>query len=568
MGVYIIERSVKDVNSNKVIDMRHFYDLQLRMLSSLILAALLLFSLSSKASNKEQETPYRQMYCEVAVIGGGAGGVGAAIEAARHGKHVVLFEKGVSLGGLATNGYVPQVAGNVEGICLEFAKRMDTLGYLKHQDKQAGEYHSPVFDPEMGKIVLEEMVQRAGARIMYDCTCFKVIMNEDGTRIERALFQTKGGYLSVRADMFIDATGDAIVANMAGVPNEVGGQDFAGLNMSTTMGTRWAGANLEKYMQAEKNHKREQKAQGRKPSSLVYDLESKAIAQGRLVRHICNPIVGFFRVVLPGCEMTNADFVTFSFHSYYCRNTDPEDISRQIIEQHRMMRDFQEFLRADVPGFENVKLIGTGSLPGVRDSRRIFGEYMLTSEDVATGRKFEDGIARFPNMFDTHHPTSDAMVFMRHIHMDAQADHGSGVTEQRKEPAKMHPFFEPDGIQVRVNPRDWCDIPYRCLIPRFVDNLLAVGRCCSTEFHANGAIRIIGPAMSTGQAAGLAAAMSLESGKRPRDIDGKLVRKRLIEEGVALDKAPGGYWKEVREQQGRIVVTPLDAAKVVGQKKR
>lgn len=527
-----------------------------------------IISVCSLSNATDDSLAIHQMYCDVAVIGGGAGGVGAAIEAARHGKHVILFEKGVSLGGLATNGYVPQIAGNVEGICLEFAKRMDNLGYLKHQDKEDGEYHSPVFDPEMGKIVLEEMVQRAGARIMYDCTCFKAIMNEDGTRIERALFQTKGGYLSVRADIFIDATGDAILADMAGVPYETGGQDFAGLNMSTTLGSRWSGANLVKYQQAEDDYKREQRALGRKTVSLVYDLESKAIEEGRLVRHICNPFAGFFRVILPGCQMTDADFVTFSFHSYYCRNTDPEDISRQVIEQHRLMRDFQSFLRSDVPGFERVKLIGTGSQPGVRDSRRIFGEYMLTAEDVASGRKFDDGIARFPNMFDTHHPTSDQMVFIRHIHMDPKVDHGSGVTLQRDEPAQMHPFFEPEGEQVRVNPRDWCDIPYRCLVPKVVDNLLAVGRCCSTEFHANGAIRIIGPAMSTGQAAGLAAAMALDDKIRPRDIDGKLVRQHLISEGVALDKAPDGYWKEVREQEGRIVVTPSDAAKIVGQKRR
>lgn len=537
-------------------------------ISAIAVAAAILLTHSSGASSPENETPRHRMYCEVAVIGGGAGGIGAAVEAARHGKHVAIFEKGVSLGGLATNGYVPQIAGNVEGICLEFAERMDELGYLKHHDKEDGEYHSPVFDPEMGKIVLEEMVQRAGVRIMYDCTCFKAEMSKDGTRIERALFQTKGGYLSVSADIFIDATGDAILADMAGVPNEVGGQDFAGLNMSTTLGSRWTGADLERYQQAEAEYKQEQRTLGRKPVSLVYDLETKAIEEGRLVRHVCNPFAGFFRVILPGCEMTDADFVTFSFHSYYCHNTDPEDISRQIIEQHRLMRDFQAFLRSDVPGFERVKLIGTGSQPGVRDSRRIFGEYMLTAEDVATGRKFDDGIARFPNMFDTHHPTSDDMVFIRHIHMDREADTGSGITLQKDEPARMHPFFEPEGKQVRVNPRDWCDIPYRCLVPRIVDNLLAVGRCCSTEFHANGAIRIIGPAMSTGQAAGLAAAMALDEKKRPRDIDGKSVRKQLIDEGVALDRAPGGYWKEIREQQGRIVVTPSDAAKILGQKKR
>lgn len=509
-----------------------------------------------------------QMYCDVAVIGGGAGGVGAAIEAARHGKHVILFEKGVSLGGLATNGYVPQIAGNVEGICLEFARRMDELGYLKHQDKEDGEYHSPVFDPEMGKMVLEEMVQRAGARIMYDCTCYKAVMNRDGTLIEQVLFHTKGGDLSVKASLFIDTTGDAILSDMAGVPYETGGQDFAGLNMSTTLGSRWSGADLVRYQEAEENYRRGQRALGRRTVSLVYDLESRAIAEGRLVRHVCNPVSGFFRVILPGCRMDDADFVTFSFHSYFCRNTDPEDISRQILEQHRLMRDFQTFLRCDVPGFERVKLVGTGSQPGVRDSRRIFGEYMLTSEDVATGRKFEDGIARFPNMFDTHHPTSDSLVFIRHIHMDPAADHGSGITIERDEPAQMHPFFEPEGVQVRVNPRDWCDIPYRCLVPRKVDNLLAAGRCSSTEFHANGAIRIIGPAMSTGQAAGLAATMALDSGMRPRDLDGTLVRKRLIDEGVALDKAPGGYWQEVRQHEGRIVVTPLDAAKIVGQDRR
>lgn len=95
-----------------------------------------------------------------------------------------------------------------------------------------------------------------------------------------------------------------------------------------------------------------------------------------------------------------------------------------------------------------------------------------------------------------------------------------------------------------------------------MDNLLAVGRCCSTEFHANGAIRIIGPAMSTGQAAGLAASMALDAKTSPREIDGKIVRKRLIDEGVALDKAPGGYWNEVREQDGPIVVTTSDAAKI------
>ncbi len=524
-----------------------------------IMVAMAVTAVGIQSSAAEEKV----MYCEVAVVGGGAAGVGAAIEAARHGKHVILFEKGVSLGGLATNGYVPTVAGNIEGVCLDFVKRMDSLGYMKCRERTDGEYHSPVFDPELGKIVLEEMTQRAGARIMYDCTCCEAIVNDAGTRLTGAVFHTKGGRLVVKADIFIDATGDAILAAMAGVPYENGGQDFAGLNMSTTMGTRWSGADLEAFEEVSDRYRRTQREKGRKGANLIYDLESKAIAEGRLVRHICSPSTGLLCIVLPGYRKKDADFVTYAFHSYYCRNTDPEDISRQILEQHRLMRDFQEFLRSDVPGFEHVRLVGTGSQPGVRDSRRVFGEYMLLSSDVAAGRKFDDGIARFPNMFDTHHPTDDSLIFIRHIHMNEQVDKGSGVIMQREEPAAMHPFFEPDGIQVRVNPKDWCDIPYRCLLPRNVDNLLTVGRCCSTEFHANGAIRTIAPAMSTGQAGGLAASMAIEKGVRPRDIDGREVRKALIAEGIPLDKAPLGYWRKLRESDERFVISRSDAVKMI-----
>ncbi len=494
----------------------------------------------------------REFYCDLAIVGGGVGGCAAAIAAARKGLHVMLFEKGVSLGGLATNGYVPQVAGNIEGICLEFCQKMDKMGQLM-QSGDVDYYRNPSFEPEWGKFVLENMVTAAGARVMYDAVCVDVEMENDST-IKKCIFHTKQGKIAVNARIFIDATGDGDVAEMSGVPYEVGGADFAGLSMSTTQGSRWAGFNVPKYMEAEREFRQQQLDAGvENPLNLVYVLEEKWIEEGKLVRHVANRYSGFFKVMIPNTPPENAEFVTFAFHSYYCQNTDAENISRQILEQHQMMQRFMIFLRECVPGFENIRIIGTGSLPGVRDSRRVFGEYMLKAEDVCCGTKFDDGIARFPEVLDCHHPTSSKMTFQRHYHM--RKPHGSAVTIQVGCPAEMHPFGEPEGMEVRPNPRDYCEIPYRSLLPKKVDNLLTVGRCCSSEFHANGAMRIIGPAMGTGHAAAIAAAMALEKGVRPRDIDGKDVRKALIKnEGVPLDEPCSGHWKMLREAEGEIFV--------------
>ena len=142
---------------------------------------------------------YKTLYCDVAVIGGGTGGCAAAIEAARKGMHTILFERGTSLGGLATNGYVPQIAGGIEGICLEFAQRLDAIGQLKKKDPRKDYYRNPSFEPEYGKLVLEEMLFGAGSRIVYDCTCISVEM--DGPNIGCVYFYTKAGLLRCKASV-------------------------------------------------------------------------------------------------------------------------------------------------------------------------------------------------------------------------------------------------------------------------------------------------------------------------------------------------------------------------------
>jgi hypothetical protein len=507
------------------------------------------------------QTIVKHLYCDIAIIGGGAGGCSAAITSAKRGLHTIIFEKGVSLGGLSTNGYVPQVAGMIEGNCKEFVKRLEVDGRLAR--RSAEDDHNPTFDPEWAKFVFETMIGENGGRIIYDSTCIDVEM--DGRNIKSAIFFTKGGWVAVHAPYYVDATGDADVAAMAGVPYQVGGADYAGLNMSTTLGTRWLGYNKLVYEAADKAWRKEQLEKGLaedKHKPLIYALEEKAIANGELVRHVASPFAGLFQVSIPDSTKENMDFCTFSFHSYFTRNTDVEDISRQILEQHQLIQQFERFLRKYVPGYENIHLIGMGSLPGVRDSRRIFGEYMLKESDVAAGTKFEDGIARFPEMFDTHHPTNAEVIFQRHIHMPAAQ--GSAVCRDPQCSAAMHPFGRPAGLEARSNPRDYCDIPYRSLLPKGVDNLLAVGRCCSAEFHANGAMRIIGPAMGTGQAAGVAVDLANKAGAKPRDISGKEVRRVLIEEeGVNLNKFPEGWWSKLRDLKGDYQVAGGDMVRIV-----
>lgn len=500
----------------------------------------------------------KTVYCDVAVIGGGVGGCAAAIEASRKGMRTILFEKGVSLGGLATNGYVPSVAGGIEGICLEFVKRLDEMGQVKKVPGQ-DYYHNPVFEPEYGKIVLEDLLWESGSRVQFDSTLIDTVVEDN--MITAAIFYTKGGYVEVKAKMFIDATGDGDVAALSGVPFEVGGQEFGGLNIASTLGTRWAGANLVKYQEAEDAWKKEQAEKGNtNPGHYIMELEKQAIEAGELARTVGGPS-GFFKLTLPNTPNDNADFVTFAFHTYYCHNTDAADITRQILEQRQLIKQFHAFLKKYVPGYENVRLIGMGNLPGVRESRRIFGEYMLKSTDVAFGNKFEDGIARFPEMYDTHHPTSEDWFFQRHIHVPEVQ--GSAIPEENEKgihcDARMHPFGTPKGIPVRPSPKDYCEIPYRCLLPEKIDNLLCAGRCCSAEFHANGAMRIIGPAMGTGHAAGLAAAKAVKEHVRPRDIDGKEIRALLIAEGVNLDEPCDGHWQKIREAEGEFVIGSSDA---------
>ncbi|MDD5339109.1 MAG: FAD-dependent oxidoreductase [Dehalococcoidales bacterium] len=486
---------------------------------------------------------------DVVVAGGGVAGVSAALTAARSGLKTLLLESQISLGGLATNGYVTGVAGLIDGNCKEWLDRLEAEGDLVRRPHQSS------IDPEKGKFMLETMLLEAGAKILYGAYVTGAVVKNKN--IKEIICHTKSGPLVISAGMFIDGTGDADLAAYAGVPYEVGSPEFNGYNMSTTLAFRMANVNMNAYGEANRAWMAKQGGGNkvRDKFSMLSELEDEAVKNGDMPQFVF-PTALMYPV--PGTTSDNADVCVMTTHSFNCKNTDAEDLTRQIIEQHKQIAWMEKFFRKYVPGFDKARVTGVANIHGVRDSRRIVGEYVLKDTDVACAVKFPDAVAQFPEFFDTHHPTSVRIGFMRHIHMDEPK--APAVCRPAECSDEMHPFGRPKGkYEARVNPLDYCEIPYRSIVPLKVDNLLVVGRCVSAEFHAIAAVRVIAPSMSTGMAAAIAASLCKKEKITPRELNGKLVRQAMIAQGVPLDNPPGGHWAAVKKElKGEFVVLPGD----------
>lgn len=234
--------------------------------------------------------------------------------------------------------------------------------------------------------------------------------------------------------------------------------------------------------------------------------------------------------LLPGRDPEHAEVYVCTAHSCNCRTTEPDDLTRIAIEQRKQMAEMVNFYRKYVPGFDNCWLISSAPLLGVRDSRRIIGEYVLTAEDVVWARKFSDAVARDTHGFDIHNPTD--LPHIKHTHLEAP-----------QEPAFCVPNEEVGGYDAYLKPGQYYEIPYGCLVPLKVDNLLVAGRCLSATFEAQSGARLILTCMTMGQAAGTAAALSIQNEVTPRELDPQVLREKLGRQGIKLDEEPPVYVK-------------------------
>lgn len=443
---------------------------------------------------------------DVLVVGGGPAGVAAAIAAARNGMNTLLIEAQYALGGLVTLGFVNYLAGYPEGIGQELLNRLTEVGAVSPPRRIA--------DPEKTKHVLERMAIESGVRLLYGTQAIDSIV-EDG-RICGVIAHNGSGTMAILAKRVIDCTGDADVAAYAGVPYEVGWEEAGGYNQAVSLDFILGNVDWQRFQKSVKRW-----------YNYLQEIAFKAVEEGVLSKLVETGYLG----PLPGRQPEGCEVYVCTAHSRYCRTTDAEDLTRIAVEQRQQIMEMLEFYRKYVPGFENCWLIYSAPLLGVRDSRRIVGEYVLTAEDIVLARKFDDAIARDTHGLDIHNPTD--LPHIKHTHLP-----------EPKESAVCFPSEDRPGMyDAYLKPGEYYEIPYRCLVPLKVENLLVAGRCLSATFEAQSGARLIFTCMTMGQAAGTAMALSIQQDVAPRQLDPQILRAKLIEQGVRLDVEPPLYVK-------------------------
>lgn len=427
-----------------------------------------------------EELPVREE-ADLLVVGGGSAGCAAALTGARLGLRTVLVEEMPFLGGMSTGGWVGTYCGFymketdgrlsplVGGLPLEIAdtlrKRGDAYGPVPFKDTAALPYV-----PFGVKRLLEELArgeERLHVRLHAKLTH---ALLEDG-EIRGVALQTRSGRVALQARVYVDATGDADLARAAGLPTHKG-DAIQYPSMMFTMQDVDVGAALSDPRrlgeEIERHFKRERLP--RRGGNLI-----PTGRRGEV-------LVAMSRVDMGGRPIDGSD---------------DEDLSFGELEGRAQAVRLADFLKRQMPGFGEAWLADTAPRLGIRETRRIDGEYALREDDVLGTRRFDDGVGR------------SAWPIERHVR--------GGETQWT---------FLPPGA--------WYTIPYRCLVPRGAANLLVAGRCISAEPGAFASVRVIGPCMLEGQAAGAAARLLRDRPTPARDLDIDRLRSDLAALGVPL----------------------------------
>lgn len=442
----------------------------------------------------------RVIEADIVVCGGGPAGVNAAIAAGRSGARTVLVERYGFIGGMSTAALVyPWMTFHtaegkqvIKGIAQEIIDRlMQRKASPGHLRDTVGFVHTITpYHPEHYKVLALEMLKEAGVKLLLHSFADRVVT--EGPQIQSVELTTKSGKVEVRGTVFIDATGDADIAYLAGAPC-LQGRDGDKLTQPMTMKFRMRGVDLARVKQYMLEHPEE-----------FY----RKTPFGELPGLPLSGVLGYYKHWKEADLPINRDQVLFftgpeddevlvnTTRVQGLDGTDVEDLTEAEEQGRRQVLMVADFMRR-LPGFEGASLSAVGAQIGIRETRRIDGVYALQADDVVQGRRFPDVIARSGYPIDIHDPS------------------GKGVTAA---------WVQGDGAY---------DIPYRCLLPRQITNLLTAGRCISTTHEALATTRLTPSCMATGQAAGSAAGLAVKHGVRPGDFDiGEL--QSVLEAGGAL----------------------------------
>ncbi len=446
---------------------------------------------------------------DVVVIGGGPAGSVAAVAAAREGARVACVERYGFLGGTLTAAMVAPIMGFhagprqvVQGIPQEIVARLQALGASPGHVPDPIDFCYTVtpFDYEGLKRVLLELAVGAGVDLWLH-TVFIEASAEGGVVRSVRVWQ-KDGFKEIHAPVFIDASGDGDLSVSAGAQAEIGRPEDHRPQPMTLM-FRVGGVEWDVVMDHLERHPEEiQHGQGlhdRIEIGWLRGLPSRGFAGfGAMVREarargewtIPRDRLLVFEGVRPGEAVVNTTRVLNRVGIV------GRDLAQAEVEGRQQAYAVAEFLTRRIPGFSGAYLLETPTQIGVRETRRVVGDYTLTADDVLSGRKFDDAIACGAYPIDIHDPTSERLV------------------------AK------------RLSDGEYYTIPYRCLLPRDGKNWLVAGRCISSTHEAFAAFRVSAIVMAIAQAAGTAAAMAVRTGVSPRAIDAQNLRAVLRDRGA------------------------------------
>jgi glycine/D-amino acid oxidase-like deaminating enzyme len=418
---------------------------------------------------------------QVVVVGAGSAGSSAAISAARSGARTLLVDRLGFLGGTSTAVldtfyafYTPTPTPErvVGGLGWEVVDRLVDAGVCFERPNTYGAGTGVTYDQETLKVVWERLAQDAGVDLLLH-TWATGVRVADG-RIDAIRVWNKGGQSWVAADVVIDASGDADLAAMAGV----GYEDFGTTGRVQSLSTLFRLANVDV----------ERAARTKKAKLWALMREAAASGQYQLPRLEGSwhrtPFAGIVMVHMT--RIPNIDA------------TDPVALTDAEIEGRRQVREYHRFLRDRVPGFEASVIVGTSPSIGVRESRRIVGDYQLTRDDVLAARRFPDEIALCGAPIE---------------------DHGPGGETEWQYVGGAHVY----------------GIPYRALLPAGIEGMLVAGRCFSATHDAHASARSMATCMAMGQAAGTAAALAASGGTTPRAVAADELRTTLLRNGALLE---------------------------------
>ena len=415
---------------------------------------------------------------DVIVAGAGPAGICAAVAAAREGANVALVERYGIVGGNLTAGYVGPILGTVgrgtmrdELVRLLSVPENDMIGIT-------GKAH----DIEEAKRTLTEFVAREAIDVYLQSAVYDVIKEENAVR--GLLLATNEGPLALTARITVDATGDAVVSYLCGAEIEKGRDD--GLMQPVTLEFTLDGVDDSRGVVCIGDVD-EVELDGER----FLDFCRRCADEGKLPPTLA--AVRLHPTTHAGQRQVNTSQVNG------VDSTRVGDLFPAEVELRRQIKLLVDFFRAELPGYEQCRCIASGTTVGVRESRRVLGDYVITAEELAEGKRFDDAVVhRAEFIVDIHNPA------------------GAGQAEAQIQYCKPY------------------DLPYRCFVPRGIENLYTAGRCISGTHRAHASYRVMSICMAMGEAVGIAATLCARKGYTPRTLDVGELQRTMTGKGIEL----------------------------------